>query len=45
MISFDIADGDPELGKVIVRAMDRFKRENQQARDELSRLITQCKER
>ena len=41
---FDIADGDPELGKAIVRAMDRFKCENQQARDELSQLIAQCKE-
>jgi len=41
---FDIADGDPELGKAIVHAMDRLKRENQQARDKLSQLITQCKE-
>lgn len=42
---FDIADGDPELGKAIVRAMDRLKQQNQQARDELSQLIAQCKER
>lgn len=42
---FDIADGDPDLGKTIVRAMDRFKRENQQARNELSQLVVQCKER
>ena len=41
---FDIADGDPDLGKAIVRAMDRFKRENQRARNVLSRLIAQRKE-
>ena len=42
---FDIADGDPDLGKAIVRAMDRLKQQNLQARDELSQLIAQCKER
>lgn len=42
---FDIADGDPDLGKAIVRAMDRLKQQNLQARNELSQLIAQCKER
>jgi hypothetical protein len=42
---FDIADGDPEIGKAITCAMDRLKQQNQQARDELSQLIAQCKER
>ncbi len=42
---FDIADGDLEIGKAIMCAMDRLKQQNQQARDELSQLITQCKER
>ena len=42
---FDIADGDPDLGKAIVRAMDRLKQQNLQARDELSQLIAHCKER
>lgn len=41
---FDIADGDPDLGKAIVRAMDRLKQQNLQARNELSQLIAQCKE-
>jgi len=41
---FDIADGDPDLGKAIVRAMDRLKQQNLQARDELSQLIAHCKE-
>ena len=39
---FDIADGDPNLGKAIVRAMDRLKQQNLQARDELSQLIAHC---
>jgi hypothetical protein len=39
---FDIADGDPELGKAIVRAMDRLKQQNLQTRYELSRLIAHC---
>ena len=38
---FDIADGDPDLGKAIVRAMDRLKQQNLQAR-ELSQLIAHC---
>ena len=41
---FDIAYGDPEIGKAITCAMDRLKQQNQQARDELSQLIAQCKE-
>lgn len=39
---FDIADGDPDLGKAIVRAMDRLKQQNLQARNELSQLIAHC---
>ena len=35
----------PDLGKAIVRAMDRLKQQNLQARNELSQLIAQCKER
>ena len=41
---FDIADGDPEIGKAITCAMDRLKQQNQQARDKLSQLVAQCKE-
>ena len=34
-----------DMGKAIVRAMDRLKQQNLQARDELSQLIAHCKER
>ncbi len=38
----DVTKGGLELGEDAVRAMDRLKQENLQARDELSQLIAHC---